>query len=279
MRFARGSFKLHVLRSFSEGGSYLKREKRFTLIELLVVIAIIAVLAGMLLPSLSKAKSVAQVSVCSSNQKQIGQFMFLYTGDNNDFMPQGGYSFCKMPTVNAGLTDAAYKVSSVLGSTDGRFRFLGLGFLLPYVGKVYTTMYWLNRTQMPEPKLFVCPSAETAYYRTIEQRWTGGTSGWMAGTYGYMDPYQYSTFNPHDNLAATNSGRISEAARLKAFLSIGHTDFHTNFPRSLKAHSGFKASTFAGGDTFTLLHADGHVSSKKYTDESNSWKTFWKKNL
>ena len=255
------------------------KRKDFTLIELLVVIAIIAVLAGMLLPSLSKAKSVAHLTVCSSNQKQIGQFMLMYTGDNNDFMPQGGYSFCKMPSINSGLTDAAYKVSSVLGSTDPKYRLMGLGLLLPYLGNVYVSKPNLIRGVMPEPKLFICPSAETAYYRTIVERWDGGTSGFLTGTYGYMDPYQYSTYNPHDNLTATNSGRISEAARLKAFLSIGHAEYHTNKARSLKVHSGFKNSTFSGGDTFTLLHADGHVTSKKYMDESNSWKTFWKNNL
>jgi prepilin-type N-terminal cleavage/methylation domain-containing protein len=64
------------------------RKKGFTLIELLVVIAIIALLMGVLLPALRRAKQQAQTVLCRTNLKQWGVVFTLYAHDNNDSFPQ-----------------------------------------------------------------------------------------------------------------------------------------------------------------------------------------------
>ena len=63
-----------------------RRAKGFTLIDLLVVIAIIALLVSILMPSLSRARQLAQSAVCQGNLKNIGIGLAIYQTQNNDFV-------------------------------------------------------------------------------------------------------------------------------------------------------------------------------------------------
>lgn len=85
--------RLSMKFSFTNGSNPLPRPLRhaFTLIELLVVIAIIAILAGMLLPALTRAKTKTKGMQCMNNTRQLMLGWKMYADDNNDNLP---YAYC-----------------------------------------------------------------------------------------------------------------------------------------------------------------------------------------
>ena len=111
----------------------LLQYKAFTLIELLVVIAIIAILAGMLLPALSRSKDMAKMISCTGNLKTIGMQFIMYVDDNNGWVP--------WPTESSGavsLTD-----SSVVTLLSGR---------------TYAQRKQIDQLELKGP--YLCPAAD-----------------------------------------------------------------------------------------------------------------------
>jgi prepilin-type N-terminal cleavage/methylation domain-containing protein len=116
----------------------------FTLIELLVVIAIIAILAGMLLPALAKAKSKAHETYCLNSLKQIGLSTSLYSGDFNERLPLVQNWGRAWGTDHALRTDSKWL-------PDVLEKYLARNSNKPsnYTAKV---------TSIPKPGIFTCPS-------------------------------------------------------------------------------------------------------------------------
>ena len=156
--------------------SYISIRKHFSLIELLVVIAIIAVLVGMLLPALNRAKDFVKSSSCKSSIRQLGLTIFAYIDDYGEKMIPSQYTstypwsallydlkYVSSPRLYfCSITDCTHS-RSILGSGDtcvdlpgrpdqedrSRFNFITLGYNSELAG------YSLAEVKAPSGKILL----------------------------------------------------------------------------------------------------------------------------
>lgn len=216
------------------------RRGGFTLIELLVVIAIIAILAGMLLPALSKAKSKASQTQCLSNYRQLNLAWLLYVDDFRDELPPN-------ETILTGGRQGANATARtwVVGNayTDLTTTNIQKGLLFPY-----------NRSV----GIYKCPADNSTVLDRGRVRRTRSVS---------MNAYMNDTPDPRDRSCWHKLSQIVRPAPSQAYVFLDEHEHSIENARFVVTQPGewlwvdFPGVRHAGA--LTLSFADGHAESWK----------------
>lgn len=207
----------------------------FTLIELLVVIAVIAILAALLLPSLSQAKERGKSIRCVSNLRQLGQATMLYAGDNDDALPWSHRNWV--------APSSAAEVANYFDPSTPDFRTNAYWQLVIYLGG--------------NDGLWQCPSA-LEEQRTI----VPGNKGPLLGYMG--NPFAIGVVNPFIALPDSQPKRLG--VLLNSSRAILFSDLGVNAQGIFVGPTYRTALTAAGvapvpihRKSLNLVRADGHA--------------------